>query len=246
MPSNDQIARNVSGVLDVDLRWLYSLKQYGKRTENDLHKIKKAVDQIGKDPIYLVDRAGTVPEIRNTIMDFAVTRKLAERKRGLVVTLDHTLLTKGQRGDNEKAIVDELSKMFVELKKECIDMGVKIIIIMLSQLNRDIESKDRVTNPLLHYPTKNDIFAASSVFYCSDYVLISHKPSIVNGIQQFYGPPRTPRYPQGLPVYNPYEPSQAMVYWHLIKCRFGDNITIPMLDLFKYGKVKEFIHKDEE
>lgn len=114
---------------------------------------------------------------------------------------------------------------------------------MLSQLNRDIESKDRVTNPLLHYPIKNDIFAASSVFYCSDYVLVSHKPSIVNGIDQFYGPPRNPQFPHGLPVYNPHDPTQAMVYWHLIKNRFGRNITIPMLDYFQYGKVKEYIHQ---
>jgi hypothetical protein len=158
----------------------------------------------------------------------------------IIITLDHTLLTKGDMSDNEKSIVDELTKMFVSLKKELIRMGCKVIIIILSQLNRDIESEKRVTNPLLHYPTKNDIFAASSVYYCADYVIISHKPSIVNGLKQYYGPPRGTQYPRGLPVYNPYNADQPMVYWHLIKNRFGDNAILTMLDNFRYSKVTEF------
>lgn len=174
-------------------------------------------------------------------MDYISTRKLASTGRGLIVTLDHTLLTKGETTDNEKSIVDELSKMFVALKKESIRLGVKIIIIMLSQLNRDIESEKRVMNPLLHYPTKSDIFAASSVYYCSDYVLVSHKPSLVNGIQRYYGPPRGTKYSRGLPVYNPNNPDQAMVYWHLIKNRFGKTADLMMLDNFKYSKVEEYI-----
>lgn len=154
--------------------------------------------------------------------------------------MDHTLLTKGESGDNEKSIVDELSKIFVALKKELIRLGVKIIIIMLSQLNRDIESEKRVMNPLLHYPTKNDIFASSSVFYCSDYVIVSHKPALINGIKIHYGPGRGTKYPKGLPVYNPFNPDQAMIYWHLIKNRFGKTADLMMLDNFKYSKIDEF------
>ncbi len=174
-------------------------------------------------------------------MGYVETRKLAARNRGIIITLDHTLLTKGGTSDNEKSVVDELSKMFVALKKELIRLGVKVIIIMLSQLNRDIESEKRVMNPLLHYPNKNDIFAASSVYYCSDYVLVSHKPALINGIQRYYGPPRGTKYPRGLPVHNPFNPEQAMVYWHLIKNRFGTTADLMMLDNFKYSKVDEFI-----
>lgn len=238
MPGTDQVARNVTGLMEKDLRWLYSIN--GTRTESELKTVKSAINNIKKKPIFIVDKAGTVQEIKSTTIDFIVTRKLASRNRGLIVTLDHTLLTKGKSGDNEKAIVDDLYKMFVELKQECISMGVRIIIIVLSQLNRDIESKERVLNPLLHYPTKNDIFASSSVYYCSDYVLISHKPSLINGIEQYYGPPRGSDYPQGLPVYNPENPTQAMVYWHLIKNRFGEPVTIPMLDMFQFAKIVEY------
>lgn len=238
MPDVDQVNRNLSGMLQKDLKWLCSVES--RRSKEDLEKIKDAIHKIRNNPIYIVDRAGTVQEVRSTIIDFIVTRKLAERDVGLLVTLDHTLLTKGKTSDNEKAVVDDLCKMFVELKQECIGLGVKISIIMLSQLNRDIESKERVTNPLLHYPSKNDIFAASSVYYCSDYVLISHKPSLINGIEQFYGPPRNPDYPQGLPVFNPKDPTVPMVYWHLIKNRFGENITIMMVDRFKFSDIEEY------
>lgn len=238
MPAKDQVGRNLSAITGKDTKWLYSVT--GKRTKEELEAIKIASEEVKSYPVYMVEVPGTVDDINNTIMDFITTRKLAIRKRGIIITLDHTLLTKGKQGQSEKQIVDELCKMFVELKKQAIEMGVKILIIMLSQLNREIESKERVTNPLLHYPTKNDIFAASSVYYCSDYVLVSHKPAIVNGINQWYGPPRGVDYPKGLPVYNPYDPNQPMVYWHLIKNRFGESIIMMMVDNFKLAKVDEY------
>jgi hypothetical protein len=239
MPEKDQMARNVSSKILQDTNWLYSVDS--TLSDKDLKKVEEVVTNISEDPIYIVDVTGTVEQIYSTIIDFINLRKLKENNRGLIVTLDHTLLTKGKGTDNEKAIIDDLSKMFVELKKECIHNDVKILIIMLSQLNRDIESKERTTNPLLHYPTKNDLFAASSVYYCSDYVLISHKPALVNGITHHYGPPRGVKYPKGLPVFNPQNPDQPMVYWHLIKNRFGEPKVLMMLDNFKHSRIDEYM-----
>jgi len=238
MPAQDNVVRNMSALGQMDTRDLYSVDE--KLDDSKFDEVESLGTILGQLPLYLTEVPGTVDEIYNTIMDFIQTRKLVQRKRGLVITIDHTLLTKGKQGEGEKQVVDALCKMFVQLKKECINMGMKIIIVMLTQLNRGIEGKDRVTNPMLHYPTKNDIFASSSVFHSSDYVLISHKPANINGIDQFYGPSRGTQFPKGLPVFNPYNPDQAMIYWHLIKNRFGEGKILLMLDNFQYAKVDEF------
>jgi hypothetical protein len=105
-------------------------------------------------------------------------------------------------------------------------------------LNRDIEDKERVTNKNLHYPNKNDIFAASSIYYCCDYVIIIHSPSIVVGMENYYGP-ATKKYPKGLPVYSPTDPDIPLIYLHVIKNRFGKKSILVMEDHLEYGILKE-------
>lgn len=237
MPQKDNSIRDISSLIEKTTEELYSLDN--PISEEDFLKVDEALNKIKSYPVYIIDLVGTVDDIYQTIKDFVKTRKLSIRKRKLIITLDHTLLTKGRLGENEKQVVDELMKMFVSLRKELPSEGVDVIIFILSQLNRDIESKERVLNSALHYPTKNDIFAASSVYYSSDYVLVSHKPATISGITQYYGPSIGTRFPKGLPVFDPDDPDTAMVYWHLIKNRFGKTGIIPMIDRFKFAKLEE-------
>lgn len=188
MPSKDQVVRNISALSERTTTELYSVNN--PLDDSGFQAVDNAIESLNKMPIYIVDMAGSVDEIRNTILEFVRTRQLAKRNRNVVITLDHTLLTKGKMGQAEKQYVDELMHMFVGLKKELIHIGVHSLIVILSQLNRQIEGKDRVLNPSLHYPNKTDIFAASSVYHSSDYVIISHKPCLINGISQYYGPPQ--------------------------------------------------------
>jgi len=111
------------------------------------------------------------------------------------------------------------------------------MFILLSQLNRDIESQDRVANPAFHYPNKNDIFAASSVYYSSDVVIIFHKPAVIEGLGLFYGPARS-GFPKGLPVF--LEGERPMVYWHVIKSRFDVNQILTMVDDFSNSRILEY------
>lgn len=235
MPSKDNFIRSLSALVKKSTKILYSVTE--TMSEQTKKEVEKAAKKISKFPIYIVDIAGRVGDIYETILEFVNTRNHQKTGRGLVVTLDHTLLTKGFQGESEKQIVDELMKMIVGLRKELMHKDIKSIFVVLSQLNRDIESKLRVLNPMLHYPIKNDIFAASSVYYCCDLVIVSHKPATIAGISQHYGPPIDVRFPRGLPVYNPKNPDQAMVYWHIIKNRFGDGGIIPMLDRFDIAKL---------
>jgi hypothetical protein len=60
----------------------------------------------------------------------------------------------------------------------------KNTIIQLSQMNREIEDKDRINNPSLHFPTRRDIFGSDSLFQASDYVVVIHRPELL-GIKSY-------------------------------------------------------------
>mgnify|MGYP001609923941 FL=1 len=235
MLSTDQIARNISGKTEKSVAELYSANQEYLDKET-FSKVEEITKELLSYPIYYVDEVGTVPEIKSTIYSF-LNEHNSNKDKGLIVTLDHSLLTKGLSGQSEKETVDQLMHLFVELKKTLTVEGYKVMFILLSQLNRDIEKQERVLNPMFHFPTKNDIFAASSVYYCSDVVLILHKPAIIEGLGGYYGPPRK-GYPKGLPVFN--EDSNAMIYWHIIKSRFGTNQILMMVDDFVHSRVLEY------
>jgi replicative DNA helicase len=233
----DQLARNISSKMEKEVKELYSAK--GELSDEDLDKACDLLDDYAKAPVYYVDNLMTVAEINTTILDFASQHIKPFKDRGLIVTLDHTLLTKGKTGDNEKTKVDELMHSLVALKKYLASEGIKVVFIVLAQLNRDIESTERIINRNLHYPTKNDIFAASSVYYSSDYVLITHKPADISGIGEFYGPPQE-GFPKGLPLKSPKNPERDMIYWHLIKERFGVRKVILMEEDFKNSRICQY------
>lgn len=231
----DQLTKGVSSKLDKTIKELYSADQ--PLGEEDYEQAIKYLDQVKNDPVFYVDNAGTVNEIVATIWDFAA--RYCDPSTGLVITLDHVLLTKGKQTDDEKAIVDHLMREFVAIKKQFASKNMKIIFVVLSQMNRDIEKSERTQNFYLHYPTRNDIFASSAVYTCSDYVVITHRPSALTGIGERYGPP-VKGYPNGLPVKCPTDPTKKMVYWHIIKERFGDTKIISLVENFKYGKLTEY------
>lgn len=238
MHSKDQVARNLSGKLGMSTKYLYSGEDNFIK-DDEFEHIENVAMSLRRYPIYYVDDFGSVDEIRDTVLDFVDRQDLLSRDRGLVVTIDHVLLTKGKQAEAEKKVIDTLSHMCVELKKKLTSMGLRVMIILLSQLNRNIETPDRVMNNMLHYPTKNDIFGASSLFQASDYVLVTHKPAVVDGIGEYYGPPRA-SFPKGLPVYTPEDEERAMVYWHLLKERFGKPKVLMMVDYFEQSSCKEY------
>jgi hypothetical protein len=53
-------------------------------------------------------------------------------------------------------------------------------------MNRNIESPERINNPLNHYPMRSDISSSDAIFQASDYVHVLHRPEML-GITE-YGP----------------------------------------------------------
>jgi len=85
----DEVARDLSSKLKTSVKKLYSAED--KLTENDLRNIDSCLDEISKYPINIVDNLGSVPEIKDTIQYFVSTNNLIQSKKGLIVTIDHSL-----------------------------------------------------------------------------------------------------------------------------------------------------------
>ena len=103
--------------------------------------------------IFYVEDAGTVDEIMRTVIAFKAAKQIEHNdpNRGLVVLLDHTILVKGKRDEMERVILAELYTAINYLKKK-----MKIIFVLLSQMNRSIESTERISEPSQQFPKKAD------------------------------------------------------------------------------------------
>lgn len=195
MLSSRQVGRKISSSMRKTTAELYS-SEFDLRDE-EFQKIQEEAQQIAKFPIYYVDSAATVDQIKDTIQYFQDT--LAKDK-WLVVMLDHTLLVRGRSDESALNIIRDLQNCFINAKK----VGCTSII-QLSQMNRNIESPDRINNPTCHYPMRSDISSADAIFQGSDVVLVIARPETL-----------------GFAVYGPHRlPVQNKIYLHILKNREG-------------------------
>src|SRR3972149_1145597 len=196
MLSSKNVGRKLSYKLKKTTSELYTTNI--PLSDNDYKSVKVEAEKIRKYPIFYVDTPGTVDEIRNTVLKFI---ELYAKEKWLIVILDHTLLTKPRSGEGERETLINLQRLFIELKKIN-----KTTIIQLTQLNREIEEKERITNPSLHFPQRRDLSSSDSIFQCSDYVIILHRPEIL-GIKAYY---------------TKFWPTENIIYMHILKNREGE------------------------
>ena len=179
MLSSRQIGRKLSYKLKQTTSELYSASDRGALTEDEYNKIKEEAKKIEDYPVYYVDTPGSVQQISDTIKFFQNT---IAKDKWLVVIIDHTLLVKGNsNSDGERSIIVELEKVLIAAKK----VG-KTSIMQISQMNRNIESPERINNPSLHYPQRSDLSSSDAVFQASDYVIIIHRPEILGLVSYGY------------------------------------------------------------
>lgn len=188
-----QVGRTLSNKLRRTTSTLYS-----SETDLDESTFKDVINvsnQLKKYPIYFVDNPSTPTQVNNIIRWF-YDKYVKNTNKHFVIIYDHALLTK-QEGSTIETI-SELERVFIQAKKLPLTS-----VIQLAQMNRNIEQPERINNPLSHYPMRSDLSSSDSIFQASDYVIIIHRPEILN-IQE-YGP-------NHLPVNN-------KVYLHMLKNR---------------------------
>lgn len=188
-----QVGRTLSNKLRKTTSTLYS-------SETDLDdetykQVVKVSNQLKAYPIYFVDSPTTPMQVGQIINAF-YDKYVKGTNKHYVILYDHALLTK-QTGSVLETI-SELERVFIQAKKLPLTS-----IIQLSQMNRNIESSERINNPLNHYPMRSDLSSSDSIFQASDYVLVLHRPEILNISE--YGPNHLP--------------TQNKVYIHMLKNR---------------------------
>lgn len=215
MLSSKVVGRKLSYKLKKTTSELYTAEN--TLSDYDFDRVVKESKEIRNYPVYYVDTPGSVTEIRNTIEVF---RELVSKDKWLVIILDHTLLLKPNPGQGERETIVELQRLFIEQKK----IGLTTIV-QLSQLNREIESVERINNPQLHFPQRRDLSSSDSVYQGADYVLILHRPEIL-----------------GIKAYSVnHWPVANMIYLHLLKVRDGEPKILSFTNNLKYNSIEEYV-----
>ena len=188
-----QVGRTLSNKLRRTTSTLYS-----SETDLDDETFRKVIDvsnKLKEYPIYFVDNPGTPMQV-DAIIKWFYNEYVKGTNKHFIIIYDHALLTK-QVGSVIET-VSELERVFIQAKKLPMTS-----VIQLAQMNRNIEQPERINNPLSHYPMRSDLSSSDAIFQASDYVLVIHRPEILN-IQE-YGP-------NHLPVQN-------KIYVHMLKNR---------------------------
>ena len=228
MVAHKAMARQIVRKSRTSLSELYSIE-----APIDEYKLKEMKEthfaELERHPIYYVEEPRTYAEISNTIIHYWNTM-CKENNKGLIVEIDHALITRGLPGEEHKAKVDQLIENLNVIKKIISAKGGKILFIVIMQMNRDIQTIDRRKNPEMHYPITSDVFASSLVEHYADYLLVIHNPAKL-GIRN-YGPDNYP-----VRVSNRKE---TIRYCHILKNRDGiPDQVLPFLGMLQYYDFEE-------
>lgn len=188
-----QVGRTLSNKLRKTTSTLYS-----SETDLDDETFRKVIavsKSLKEYPIYFVDVPTTPMDVEKIIRGF-YDQYVKNTGKHFVITYDHTLLTK-QVGSTLDTM-SELERVFIQIKKLPLTS-----VIQIAQMNRNIESSERINNPSNQYPMRSDLSSSDAIFQASDYVLVMHRPELL-GIQE-YGPSHLP--------------TQNKVYLHMLKNR---------------------------
>lgn len=188
-----QVGRTLSSKLRKTTSTLYSSET--DLDDDTFRKVVTVSNQLKEYPIYFVDNP-TTPMEAEIIIKLFYDKYVKGTSKHFVIMYDHALLTKPIGSTIET--MQELERVFISSKKYPMTS-----IVQLAQMNRNIESPERINNPLSHYPMRSDISSADALFQASDYVIVIHRPEIL-GIQE-YGPSHLP--------------TQNKVYLHILKNR---------------------------
>ena len=198
------VGRKLSTYLQKSSQQIYSsaINSVGNINQEELEKARLYFEELSKLPIWYQDIPETIVGIQ-TLIRKHVAEKIGKEDIGLIVIIDHSLLVKNKSDADAKQTLYDLGEMCTLLKKI-----YKITFIIISQLNRGIESEERrsiqESKLSLHFPIKSDITSADALFQHADIVGILHMPSKLN--LPYYGPEKWPTSPND-------------VYLHFLKAR---------------------------
>ncbi len=215
MTAADEVLRDVSGKVKTSYGDIISAYKSvnGKKLSPEKYKeIMAYLETLAELDIDYVEVTGTVDQVEATIM--AWDAKYPNEQK--IISLDHTLLTDFDKETDEIALVSNLSKMFLRVKKRIGSMN-----IIIAQLNGDIESESRIARPSGHFPIGKDLYGSKSIRRDADAIMVLNAPEKI-GIAQY-----------GIKKYD----TKGIIFWHLIKMRKATTGYIRFQDDLKNGNL---------
>lgn len=156
MSKESIVQRMIAAAARVDAHRLRS----GYTDASERERIRRAVDSFSKIPLWIDEtRARTIPAVT------AALRKLTAKQRVEVVVIDHLQLMHATRRTESRN--NELGDICHSLKHIAGDFGV--VIILLSQLNRQCEIENR-------RPQLSDLRETGDLEQDADEILFVHRP----------------------------------------------------------------------
>ena len=162
---SSKVGRNVSEILSVETEF----------QDVDFKQFVEKMNLYKKYPIYFNNHARDVAYVSK------MTKRVASLNpdKTIINLFDHSRLFKKEKQESELQMLTDLSHTCVELQQ-----ATSCITILLSQLNRNIESNDRAAN--LYQPMLSDIFGSDSLSNDATAVMIINRPYDMYNITQSY------------------------------------------------------------
>jgi len=208
MLGKNSAIREYSAAVGKSYKYLCSAD--GKLTEDDFEKCKAYAKAKLQYPIDVIEEACNVLEFKESIEEYMLLHSSIDKDgkriyKNTIVTLDHSLLLDNSPYGDDMSMLKALGKTVTALKRK-----YPIAFIILSQLNRNIDSPERNEDGKYgNFILPSDIFGSDALLQHADTLIGLNRP----GVQKltYYGVERF--------IINQDPTILAM---HFLKCRNGE------------------------
>lgn len=206
--------REISGHTGINVRQLSSVGT--KLNNEDLDAAIRYCEANKLKEVYTFERPISVDAMREKIYEF-----YRLKKKPIVITIDHSLLLKKSASEKDRIeTLYNLGNMLAETRRQ-----LPVCFIVLSQLNREIETTERLKpGSIGNFVKDSDIFGADALLQFTDILIGINRPAKYG--LNVYGPEKIPVDINTLAI-------------HFLKVRNGD----PRLTMFKAEFAKSKIHQ---
>tara|TARA_R110002020_G_scaffold430201_1_gene639843 strand:- start:4750 stop:5721 length:972 start_codon:yes stop_codon:yes gene_type:complete len=178
MPGYQQILRSASKDTGKQMSDLYSVDR--TLDESSFQLFMQSVHQFVKYPVYFQNHPRPVKFIEQSCQKFATSSPDT-----LVINLiDHSRLVPDDKAAIELERLNNLSKCCMRMQSSIGGNEPKVVNILLSQLNRNIEKDDRAKNQ--YQPLLTDLFGGDSIGQDAHVVAMIQRPFDLYGITASY------------------------------------------------------------
>lgn len=205
MPAVKILIRDI--IANTNIRRKYVLSAQGNTiNETQESSIDSYLNTVKQKDIYFIETPCNIQQYEEICREYYI-----KTGKKIIAISDHSLLFKGKTSGDERGTLVNVAESIVSIKNEGWSSH-----ILLSQLNREIESAVRRTpKSPLNFPDKSCLFGSDGLYQCADNVIVIHRPYLLKFVGNTYGPDEL-------------STDSENVYYHLLKVREGEPCILKM------------------